>query len=222
MLVKKRLITSKFNPLKGTDTVEAVKERMDKENIRILPVVDNATHTLIGQVTYDDLDAAAPDALIADIDLDEPVKVYRGQHIFEAARLMLQYERKILPVINEAWRLLGIIKKERVLNVLPQLLNVAEPGSVLTVTLDRIDFSITEIVNIMETEDAKILGMTVEKPRRSDQTFEVSFKLDLQDVSRVAAALRRYDYIVSTNSENEIFNEDLETRADELLKFIDM
>lgn len=222
MLVDKKHIVSNFSPLKGSDTVSEVKKRMQEQGVDTLPVVDSATHALIGQLSLDNLQQADKDQFISDIDLNEPVKIYRGQHIFEAARLMLQYERTFLPVVDEEWTMLGVLKKEHILGKLSEMLNVAEAGSVITVTLDRIDFSISEIVHLIETESAKILGMTVEKPKQSDQTFRVSFKLDLQDVSRVAAALRRYDYIVSTNSENEIFNEDIENRADELLKYIDM
>ncbi|HLR25101.1 MAG TPA: CBS domain-containing protein [Fodinibius sp.] len=222
MLIQDQHIVSTFRPLNGTDNIDAVKKRMQTEGFSTLPVVDRTTQTLIGQLGYEDLEAARTGLSVADMDLMEPVKVYRGQHIFEAARLMLQFERKLLPVIDKEWRLLGVLKRSRVLEILPGLLNVAEPGSVITVTLDRIDFSISEIVHLIETENAKILGMTVEKPRQADQSFKISFKLDLQDVSRVAAALRRYDYMVSTNSENEIFTDDIESRADELLKYIDM
>ena len=222
MLVKEQLIASEFNPLKSTDTISLVKKRMEEEKNYTLPIVDRTTRALIGQVNYEALLKADPDNSIADIDLDEAVKVYRGQHIFEAARLLLQYERELLPVVDEEWTMLGIIERNHVLEILPQMLNVTEPGSVITITLDRMDFSLTEVVNIMETEGARILGMTVKKSQHADQSFEISFKLDLKDISRVAAALRRYDYAAVTNSENEIFNQDLETRADELLKFIDM
>ncbi|MCW9708583.1 CBS domain-containing protein [Fodinibius salsisoli] len=222
MLVKKSLITSKFDPLTGSDKVEAVKARMEAEDIQTLPVVDTTTHTLIGQVHYSDLPEDETDRSISDLELDEPVKVYRGQHLFEAVRLMLQYERKAIPVVDKEWTMLGVIEKECILDMIPQMLNLTESGSVISVTLEPIDFSISEMVNIIETENAKILGVTVERPNHDAQTYEVSFKLDLQDVSRVAAALRRYDYVVSTNSENEIFSQDLENRADELLKYIDM
>jgi predicted transcriptional regulator len=222
MLVEKKLITSRFDPLKGSNGVESVQERMQAEGVQLLPVVDNTTHALIGQVHLSDLEHADPGASIADMELHDPVKVYQGQHIFEAARLMLQYERKMLPVVDKEWALLGVVKRQKVLEMLPRILNITETGSVITITLDPIDFSISEMVNIIETENAKILGMTVEQPHQGNQAFTVSFKLDIQDVSRVAAALRRYDYTVSTNSENEIFSQDLENRADELLKYIDM
>jgi predicted transcriptional regulator len=195
---------------------------MEESGIHTLPVVDSTTHALIGQVSLRQLDGAEEGQVVSDLELEEPVKVYRSQHIFEAARLFLQYERQILPVIDEEWTLLGVITRDVILEHLAQLLNVAESGSAITVTLDRIDFSISEIVNIIETEGAKILGMTVEKPSESQQTFTISFVLDIQDVSRVAAALRRYDYIVATDSENEVLRDDLENRADELIKYIDM
>src|SRR5699024_10000526 len=162
-----------------------------------------------------DLEAADADLQVADLELSEPIKLYRGQHMFEAARLMLQYECKLLPVVDQDWTFLGVLKKAPVMQKLTELLNVAEQGSVITITLVRVDLSLSEIVHIMETESAKILGMTVEKPKQSDQTFKVSFKLDLQDVSRVAAALRRFDYNVATNSESEILSDDIESRADE-------
>jgi len=195
---------------------------MEESGIYTLPVVDSTTHALIGQVSLRQLDGSEEGQVVSDLELEEPVKVYRSQHIFEAARLFLQYERQILPVIDEEWTLLGVISRGVILEHLAQLLNVAESGSAITVTLNRIDFSISEIVNIIETEGAKILGMTVEKPSEPQQTFAISFVLDIQDVSRVAAALRRFDYIVATDSENEVLRDDLENRADELIKYIDM
>lgn len=222
MQIKDTHISSTFIPLTGSDTVGAVMKRMQMEGISTLPVVDSTTQALIGQLFYEDLEDVDSGSAVSDVDLKEPVKIYYGQHIFEAARLLLQYERKLLPVIDRDWTFLGVLKKVSVMQILSKLLNVADPGSVITITLDRIDFSISELVHIIEMESAKILCMTVEKPTQADQTFKISFKLDLQDVSRVAAALRRYDYLVSTNSENEIFSEDIETRADELLKYIDM
>ena len=131
---------------------------------------------------------------------------------------MLQHELRLLPVVDEEWTFLGILTKEQVLESLSRMLNLAEFGSVITVEIERIDFSISEIVQIIETEGAKILGVTVE----TEQKFEVSFKLNLKDVSRVVAGLRRYEYQVLAQSESTVFGEDLEHRADELLKYIDM
>lgn len=222
MLVDKSIAKTDFEPLTGNDTVGDVKSRIQGQKLEPLPVVDSTTKKLIGQVDYQKLSDADDDALVSDLELDEAVKIYEGQHIFEAARLMLQYEHRNLPLVDEEWTFLGVITKQEVLESLSRMLNLAETGSVITIELDPVDFTISEIVQIIETEGAKILGVTVESPESAPKTFEVSFKLNLEDVSRVTAALKRYDYTVLVESESTVFGKDLENRADELLKYIDM
>lgn len=222
MLTNKSIINSDFKPLKGSDSISGLTELMEEQDIRVLPVVDNTTSKLIGQVSYEQLNQVEGELTVSDLDLGEVVKIYQGQHIFEAARLMLQYELRQLPVVDDEWTFLGVIDKQQVLESLSRMLNLAEFGSVITIELDRINFSISEIVNIIETEEAKILGLTVETPTKEEQTYEVSFKLNIENVSRVTAALRRYGYTVVAEMNNEVFGKDLESRADELVNYMDM
>lgn len=222
MLINRTILKTDFTPLSGSEEAATVKSRMEDEQVRSLPVVDETTQKLIGQLNYEQIDEVDRERLVSDLELDEVVKIYEGQHIFEAARLMLQYELRLLPVVDEEWTFIGILSKQKVLESLSRMLNLEEFGSVITVELDPIDFSISEIVQLIETEGAKILGVTVEMPDSDKKKFEVSFKLNVKDVSRVASALRRYDYSVLTQSGSTVFGDDLKDRADELLKYIDM
>lgn len=222
MLIQKSTIDTSVTPVTADDTVENVRSRMKEEQVNTLPVIDQTTKKLVGQIHIKTLEDADSQNRISDIDLKDPVKLYIGQHIFEAARLMLQYELEMLPVVDKEWSFKGILTKNAVMDSLFRMLNLAEEGSVILVEVSRADFSLSEIVQIIETEGAKILGLTVETPDNKDQHFEVSLKLNLQDVSRVVAALRRYEYRVVTQTESTVFGEELEERADELLKFINM
>lgn len=222
MLTNKAIINQDFKPLTASQTVGQVLERLNQKEVTTFPVIDPTTQKLVGQVSLDHLDKADPELTVADLNPDEAIKIYRGQHVFEAARLMLQYELRILPVVEKDWTFLGIITKQNVLESLSKMLNLAEIGSVITIELSPVDFSLSEVVQLIETEGAKILGITVEAPDDQQQNFEVSIKLNLKDVTRVVAALRRYEYNVVTETETQIIGSDLETRADELLKYIDM
>lgn len=222
MLAEKSVIKSNFEPLQSGDSVAEARQRMTSLEVDVLPVVDSTTHKLVGQLQINSLKNSDKKATIADLELDEAVQVFQGQHIFEVARLMFQYELHIIPVVDDERTYLGIMTKQQVLEALSKMLNLAEFGSVITVALDPIDLTISEIVQIIETEGAKILGVTVESPDGNKQMFEVSFKLNLRDVTRVKAALKRYGYNVLAESESTVYGEDLEHRADELLKYIDM
>ncbi|PAU92984.1 CBS domain-containing protein [Aliifodinibius salipaludis] len=222
MLANKSITESDFEPLHGTDTVAAVKNRMKEVQVNALPVVDPTTQKLIGQIDRDQLSRAEDDQQISDLQMDKTVKIFEGQHIFEGVRLMLQYELNLLPLVNKEATFLGVITKQQVLEAISKMLNLEQQGSVLTIEIEPIDFSLSEIVQIIETEGAKILGVAVESPDSNHQAFEISVKLNLKDISRVTAALKRYGYSVLSESESTVLENDLEYRADELLKYIDM
>ncbi len=195
---------------------------MKEEQVNALPVVDPTTQKLIGQINRDQLSRAENNQQVSDLQMDKAVKIFEGQHVFEGGRLMLQYELNLLPLVNKEATFLGVITKQQILEMISKMLNLEQKGSVLAIEIEPIDFSLSEIVQIIEAEGAKILGVAVESPDSNHQAFEVSVKLNLKDISRVTAALKRYGYSVITESESTVLENDLEHRADELLKYIDM
>lgn len=222
MLAKKTLNTD-IGPLNAQDSISKAKRQMKELDTNRLPVVDSTTRKLIGQVSLRGIRNLSDDAQhISDIKLEEAVKIYEAQHVFEAARLMLLYEMRFIPVVDKELTFQGTVRKQEVLEALTGMLNLAEYGSVVTIELQQRDFSLSEIVHLIEVEGAKILGVAVEVPDADNKLYEVSIKLNLQDISRVAATLRRYGYNISAESGSEAFGMDLETRADELIKYLDM
>lgn len=221
MLAKQALNTD-IEPLGAQDTILEGKRLMNELEVSTLPVVDKTTNKLRGQVSLSQLDASEDDDKISDLELEEAIKIYLEQHIFEAARLMLQHEMRFIPVVDNELTFQGYLGKLKVLETLTHMLNIPEAGSVITVELKQRDFTLSEIVHLIETEGAKILGVTVEMPEIRKGIYEVSLKLNLQEISRVAATLRRHDYTVLTDSSNEVYSVDVESRADELIKYLDM
>ncbi|HKL18700.1 MAG TPA: CBS domain-containing protein [Halalkalibaculum sp.] len=221
-MLAKQALNTEIEPLYGDDAISEAIRRMEALEVASLPVVDDTTGKLRGQVSLQQLEHAESDRSVSDMEMDKPVKIYDEQHIFEAARLMLQYEMRLLPVVDKEKTFIGYLGKTKVLESLTHMLNLAETGSVITVELKQRDFTLTEIVHLIESEGAKILGITVETPDVQAGVYEVSIKLNLRDISRVAATLRRHEYTVLTDSSNEILGVDVETRADELIKYMDM
>ncbi|MBN2731181.1 MAG: CBS domain-containing protein [Balneolaceae bacterium] len=218
-----RAINNDVRVLTDVDSVAEALEQMELLGADCLPVVNQSSRKVIGQISRSILGDIDDNTIsLGDLELEEPFKIFNGQHLFHAIRMMLQHELRFLPVVNENWEFQGIIKKQQVLESLSKMLNLTEYGSVITIELSHRNFTLSEIVQLIEAEGGKILGITVETPDAEKKSYEISIKLNLQDVSRVASALRRYGYTILTESESESYNIDLETRADELMKYIDM
>jgi CBS-domain-containing membrane protein len=222
MLVAEALNTD-IRVLTTDDSGIEALEKMDELQVNTLPIVNYSTGEIVGQINRERLlYTHRGDGSISAAELEEPVVIFNDQHLFYAVHLMLQHEMRLLPVVDKQSIFQGIIQKHHVLELLGQMLNLTEYGSVIIVRLNQQDFTLSEIVQLIETEGGKILGITVETPNAEDQAYEVSIKLNLQDASRAASALRRYGYTVLTAGKGEAHNIDLETRAGEFLKYLDI
>lgn len=211
--------------LTSVDTVGKALEQMQELRVDKLPVINEATQKLDGQITRQaitEINAEQYDTSLSQVELEKPIMIFNNQHLFHAVQLMLEHEVRILPVVDREQICQGLIEKHQVLESLSKMLNLTEYGSVITVELSQQNFTLSEIVHLIETEGGKILGITVETPTAEKESYKVSIKLNLQDVSRIASALRRYGYSILTETKSESSNIDLETRADEFLKYLDI
>lgn len=102
------------------------------------------------------------------------------------------------------------------------MLNITNAGSVITVEMGKQDFTLSELVHLIEVEGAKILGLTVEQPDNDESIVEVSLKLSHKDTSAVISSLQRHGYTTSTENRHDLMQVDLTSRADELIRYLDV
>lgn len=222
-MIAKDLLIKDFKPLEPSSSVSAALAKMDAWQTSNIPVLEPATQTIIGHIRFDDIaslvDVTGP---ISDLDLRNPICAYVNQHIFEVARIMLQHEVRIIAVTDRNGVYMGIIEKKHVFEALSKMLNITTSGSVITVYMLRSDFTLAKLVHIIETEGAKILGLTVEQPSDNDIMIQVSLKLSHEDTSAIISSLERHGYTTATENREDIFQVDLTTRADELMRYLEL
>lgn len=222
-MLAKELLNTDFTPLYPDRPVSAALAKMDAWQTTAVPVVDRTTLRIVGQVNLDDIvelpDESVP---VSSLDLRSPVFVFESQHIFEVARRMLQHEVRLLPVVDANEKFAGIVEKKHVLEAFSELLNITTTGSVITVEIHKGDFTLSELVHLIETEGAKILGLTVGKSADNESMLHVSIKLSLTDTSAVTSSLQRHGYHTITENRHDLIQTDLSSRADELLRYLDV
>jgi acetoin utilization protein AcuB len=219
------LINNSLIPLRTTDTVASSIGSMSEHKVNNLPLIDFTTKKLIGEVLMQDLELVKRKEASVMMHRSELVtKVSAGQHVFEAARVLAKHNRQVVSVLDENGNYLGIVSRRDVLEALSGMLNLSEPGSVITIELHEKDFMLSDIVRIIELESTKILGLTVEHPGDANinDRFRVSIKLNHVDITKVKAALRRYGFIITHETQSENSDVEFLDRADEFIRFLNI
>jgi predicted transcriptional regulator len=217
------LINKDLNPLRPNDTLANAVSAMEAQGMYYYPIVDESTGKYLGEVSLDSLSQSNHSG--ADI-------VHAGNagqrmlrdsdHILEAARTMLLLNRTYLPVTDRSGTYLGTVTKAVLIESIVRLLNLREHGSVIMIEMDARDYMLSDVIRIIEVEGARILSLTIQAPDSIQERFRVSVKLNLDDLARVGSALRRYGYLISSESHSDWTDLELSDKADEFLRFLDI
>ncbi|HKL14356.1 MAG TPA: CBS domain-containing protein [Balneolaceae bacterium] len=222
-MLAKHILSQSFTPLLSSDKVSSALAKMEAWQTANIPVIEPTTKKVIGQVTLDMLMELPDESLmISDVDLDPPIYAFESQHLFEVARQMLSKEVRFIAVVDSSESFLGIIEKKDLLEAFSEMLNISTQGSVISVEVGEADYTLTELVNIIEAEGAKVLGLTVERSRAEESGVHVSIKLNLEDTSAVVSSLKRHGYITTTENRDDLLQIDMSSRADELLRYLEL
>jgi hypothetical protein len=84
------------------------------------------------------------------------------------------------------------------------------------------DYMLSDVIRIIEAEGARILAMTIQAPDALNEHIRVSVKLNLDDLARVGSALRRYGYLISSESHSELTDRELSDKAEEFFRYLDI
>jgi CBS-domain-containing membrane protein len=222
-VLAKDILSQSFTPLVSSDKVSSALAKMDAWQTANIPVIEPITRKVVGQVTLDML-MELPDEsqLLSEIELAPPIYAYEYQHLFEVARQMLSKEVRFIAVVDNSEAIIGIIQKKDLLDAFSEMLNISSHGSVISIEVGEADYTLTELVNIIEAEGAKILGLTVEHSRGEESGIHVSIKLNLEDTSAVVSSLKRHGYASTTENRDDLLQVDMSSRADELLRYLEL
>lgn len=219
-MIVQEFISDDIPPLHSNDTLKKALEWMAQFKVSDLPIADKKKY--IGVISESDiLDYNKLNEKISEskIHITRPF-VYVHQHIYELFRLMTKYNITVMPVLNEKDEYVGSISARGIIQNLSRITSLHSAGGVIVLSVPFKDYSAVQIANIIEGNDAKILSMYVESV--NNYWFEITIKVNVEDVNRILQTFYRYNYQVKTvyqSSESEV---DLKRRLDEFWHFLNI
>jgi len=214
------LISNSIFPLKPGDTCGFAKEMMSEWMISHLPVVLKGN--LLGIISIKDIIGATAnnkiDGFIAPL---HGYEVLENNHLFQLLGVFGHTGYSILPVLNASGNYLGTITLPNLLALTSQLLTIAQEGAIISLEMNLMDYSLSEIARMTESDNIKIMGLLINKLNDSNR-IQVHIKLNSWQINGIMATLNRYDYTVIGVYTTAALLDDLKSRFDSLMKYLDI
>lgn len=193
---------------------------MDVFKISHLPIVDNNEYIgLISDADIYDKNNQEITVLNHQLSLQRPF-VKNHQHILEVAELASRDKLTVIPVLNQNEDYLGLITINDLAHHLSHLMSTESPGGIIVLEVKTNDYSLSEIAQVIEGNDTKILSFYTRTKKTADKV-EITLKVNHTDISAVIQTFERYSYkIKSIHSENSKMDSSLKDRLDSFLKYL--
>jgi acetoin utilization protein AcuB len=220
-VIAKELISVHIPSMSFNDEAEKALTLMDENKVSHIPVVDNGEyHGLISENEILDLDDIfLPLNQVRPILTRPSVKMY--DYIYDILSVFSQNNITALPVLDDNGQYIGVIGQEELVKTLAKLTNAKEPGGVIVLGLNIRDYSMVQIAQIIESENAKILS-SYTSTQDDSLKMDIVLKINKSDLSSILASFTRYDYEIKASFHESEYEEDLERRYNQFIKYLNI
>ena len=216
------LISDLIPPLKTSDTGQTALNWMETFRISHLPIVNN--QDFLGLISDSDIyDMNQPEEPIGNHELTllKPY-VEDNQHLFEVIGLAARLKLTVIPVLDNQNHYKGVITTNDLIRHIAGISSMDQPGGIIVLEMIERDYSLSQISQIIESNNAKVLSMYITSPSESTR-LEVTLKVNTTDLLAVIRTFERYNYDVKTwITTNDSLDRFYSERFDLFMKYLNM
>ena len=221
-MIAKELISEIVPSLKRSDSGQTALNWMETFKVSHLPIVNN--QEFLGVISDSDIyDMNQPDEPIGNhaLTLLKPF-VKTDQHIFEVIGLAAQLNLTIVPVLDDNNHFKGVITLQDIVKHLAGMSSLDQPGAIIVLEFTERDYSLSQIAQIIEGNNVKVVSMYVTSSADSTK-LEVTIKLNSNEISSVIRTFERYNISVKTwTASSDSIDQFYQERFDLLMKYLNI
>jgi acetoin utilization protein AcuB len=215
------LLNDEIPPLRVTDTGTKALAWMEEFRVSHLPVVEK--RQFLGLISDTEIiDINKPKEQLGKLKISlVKASVTQGQHAFEALKLISGLHLSLIAVLDDKGNYLGTITSTDLIQKIAAMPFVHEPGGIIMLELNMNDYSLAQIAQIVEGNDAKILSSYITSIADSTR-IELTLKINKDELSGILQTFNRYGYDIKASFQVGEYNRDMKTRFDEFLHYLNI
>jgi predicted transcriptional regulator len=219
-MLAKDLLSDIVPALRTSDSGQKALYWMDIFRISQLPIVNNEDFLgLISDKDIYDFNMAEEPIGNHNLSLFSPF-VTENQHVYEVIEMASRLNLSIVPVLDHKNHYRGVITQNDLIHYFADFSALKEPGAIIVLDLHAQDYSLSQISQIVESNDAKILSMYISSHSASTR-MELTLKINRTDLTSIIQTFTRYNYTIhSTYMDHDDMESLYENRYDLFMKYL--
>ncbi|TBX69493.1 CBS domain-containing protein [Flavobacterium silvisoli] len=212
-------INNDFKPFSTTESVAAIQDFFAESTFSHFPVLDQ--EVFVGCVSAVDAETFEFQKNITDYRYALEGFFVRDTMIWlDVLEVFARNNANLVPILDEANKYIGYYEITDVIKFLNETPFLKETGGIIVVEKPAADYSMSQITQIVESNNGKLLGVFVSEA--NTEKVQVTIKITLGAMNEIIQTFRRYNYeIVSEHHEDNYLNS-LKERSEYLDKYLNM
>lgn len=212
-------VNNDYKPFSSTETVAEIQDFFAESSYSHFPILDNSIY--IGSISSVDAETFESRKSIADyLYALEGFFVRTTMSWLDTLEVFARNNTNIVPILDENNKYIGYYEINDVIKFLNETPFLKETGGIIIVEKPTNDYSMSQIAQIVESNNGKLLGLFVSEA--NNEKVQVTVKITLGGMNEIIQSFRRYNYeIISEHHEDDYLNT-LKERSEYLDKYLNM
>lgn len=219
MMNLSQFIINDIEPLDKETSIRDVQQLFNQLTYSHFPILQDAAY--IGCLTETDAHWFDTDKKINNYKYAlEGFFVWEDTNWLDVLEAFAQNSTNIMPVLDKNNQYLGYYELNDIIGLFNDTPFFSGAGSFIIVEKGINDYSFSEVSQIVESNNGKLLGAFISKSE-NDLT-QITLKISNQGLNDILHAFRRYGYNIVSGHENDSYTESLKERSEYLNKFLNI
>jgi CBS domain-containing protein len=212
-------LNTNIKALRVTDTIADAQDLFAEYPFTHFPVLDNGVY--IGC-------AGSEDTELMDIEKTIGETRYSFERFFvrdttmwlDVLEVFAKNETNLVPVLDAENRYLGYYEITDIIRFFDETPFLKEEGGILVVEKGLTEYSMSEVAQIVESNNGRLLGAFISEAE--GDRVQITVKISLGGLSEIIQTFRRYNYDIVTEHQEDAYLNTLKDRSDYLDKYLNI
>ena len=212
-------INNDIKAIRLEESIETVQDFFAELSFSHFPVLEEGTY--IGSIALDDVETFDIDKKVSDYRYTLEGFYARTNMIWlDVLEVFARNHTSVVPVLDENNKYVGYYDITDIVKFFHETPFLKEMGGIIIVEKNINDYSMSQIAQIVESNNGKLLGLFISNVE--NDTIQVTVKITLGAMNEIIQTFRRYNYeIISEHQEDNYLNA-LKERSDYLDKYLNI